>query len=1289
MTARDRKSKNMRWETVREESIRSQTERKITHSRRSFNSTPPNAPEKPSDRRLPPYEHVWYNETATAVSTKYSLMRRIKSEQNMSLADRNNPVGRRSEAAETKLHTKTQFVRIKPPGLPALFVVRLGIEPPTWNTRLVDSAHEDILRISMPHMRSDDILTELLSTCLKRIAIHSPKWQILSRDERTAFSIEEQSEWLKDCLINASTSDNPTYFCFEMWKQHSETDSERFQSVNQLLQNLFNQVNILTFNVPFCTVQMLLKTVGVCLLLLLQTMKNRLDKILCTEMADAHPDCGTSYRAYVTVIDSPESPSRTRSHWSPKLPRQCDTGSLIVCKGDLLPAEIVSVNLPCTPTMVITHDFDAKFPSIPLTESISSFDFTSEFWESSPVVHSAVPILAVSRQNLSDQEWLKRSRSSSLLISHQTLNDANADGLFDPLSGSATYRQKMVGEDRSAIYQKHEQLKHSCKNPWRHSAPEGLDRPQYFCLKLSLPAFPVYAEGNSLFQHSESCYRQHRPEGQKSIIVLDSSTMPQGDHLPSREVREQLGMQIIFIIIKAILAKTPNSMIQNSDCFLRSVSDPTISDQVQTFIDQAIAFTVTHTMITNLRGLPKELCQLVNSVPINVSLVIEKLLLQSLLAEDLLEPKKKSHELNLPGEYRINRSAKELVQRVSEVINVVLDEATSETEIGKNLARHVLRLAFPAVRVFVEQLLVQSDTRPLWNSRKRFSSQPELLYYQTALQEQQPLTWSTAVSSTIPLTHAIKPSRSSAELVASDLDSNRPAVWQSAEPAGIGYVCGKQTDRYSTSLTVKCRADIPSNLKQECLDQQESEQSNVATNLTRLLLDEKERNCLPLSGTNVENLSPQPLTNNEPSSPENVAGPYLSALSSRSEYVTDLENEYTSTASSSYTESVGRPEVEPRDMIEKASNISVQVLFDSPLGADQSICEMKVSSGQNELINPTLRGCGIADGNTVALCQNCSEQLLLCIKQNDCGSQLGYIPNNLFSQSMVDHSNTNISGRVESRQSRMSFMDQRPSTQNSVNTTHITDDPKKVDPPTRSNCVSAIRLDSDEEIPCEAGVRLIDENEVKVTLNHGANEQQITGSTPRQASCLPTDNQTSFVFNQRDAKMKQVSSCAADKANQKTNGNMREGTETRTNPSEWLGSARRKKAKSQHFIPSNISKVSNAQSNGDGLRIEVQYKKAPTCNKTAKYSLYTSDQRGGGKRQPIQKANPLGCDTGKENQRSSTPVCLDEASYTDSKPCTQANPHHSMDPFYSCLEELKDCLMRAESRLSKFLAIVC
>ncbi|KAA3682278.1 uncharacterized protein DEA37_0008808 [Paragonimus westermani] len=368
-------------------------------------------------------------------------------------------------------------------------------------------------------------------------------------------------------------------------------------------------------------------------------------------------------------------------------------------------------------------------------------------------------------------------------------------------------------------------------------------------------------------------------------------------------------------------------------------------------------------------------------------------------------------------------------------------------------------------------------------------------------------------------------------------------------------------------------------------------------------------------------------------------------------------------------------------MIEKASNTSVQVLFDSSLGADQSACQLEVSSGQNKLINPTLRGCGTADGNTVALCQNCSEQLLPCIKHADCGSRLGHIPTNLFIQPMVDHSNANSSGRVESRQSRMSFMDQRLSTQNSVNTTYIVDDPKKEDPPTRSNCVSAIRLDSNEEIFCEAGVRLIEENEIKVTLNHGANEQQITGSTLRQASYLPVDDQTSFVPNQRDAEMKQVSSYAADTANQKSNDNLKERTKKRTNLSERRGSALCTKAKSQHFIPSNMSKVSNAQSSGDGLRIDVQYNKAFTCSKTAKDSLYTSDPRGGEKRQPIQKLNPLGCDTGKENQQSSTPMCLNKASYTGSKPCTQTSPHHSVDLFYSCLEELREFLMRAESRL--------
>ncbi|KAF7232915.1 hypothetical protein EG68_06518 [Paragonimus skrjabini miyazakii] len=1284
MTVNGRESKNMRRETVREESVHSQTERNLRHSRKSFCSTPSNARAKPSDRRLLPHEHAWYNETVTAVSTKYSLMRRTKSEQNMSVADRNNPVGGQNKAADIIMHTRTKFVRIKPPRLPALFVVRLGTEVPTWNTRLVDSTHEDILRISMPHMTSDDIPTELLSACLERIAIHSPKWQTLSIDERTAFSIQEQLEWLKDCLVHASTADNSKYFCFEMWNQLSGTESEQFQSVNQLLQDLFNQVNALTFNIPFCTVRMVRKTVGVCLMLLLQTMKNRLDEILCTQMTGAHPSCSTSYHACVALDDSPESPSGTRSHWSSKFPKQYNPGSLIDSKGDLLPAEIVSVNLPCTPTMATTHDFDAKFTYSPLAKSISSFGLTSEFWESSPMVRPTVPILTVSHKTVDTQERLKRSRSSSPLVLRQTPSDANADRLFDLMSGPANCRQILVYEDRSTNYQEHEQLKHLCKNPWRHSTPEGLDRLQYYRLTFSPPTFLENAEGNSPFHYSDG---QRRPEDQKVITVLDSSTMPQGDHLPGHTVREQLGMQIISIIIKAILAKTHNSLIQCSECFSRSFSDPTVSDQVQTFVDQAIAITVTHTMNTNLRGSPTQLSQLVTSAPINVSLVMDKLLLHSLLAENFLEPRKKSLELNLPGECRIYQSAKELVQRVSKVINVVLNEETCETEIARNLTRHVLQLAFPAVRFAVKQLLMQSDTGPLWNSRKRFSSQPELLDNQTALlgQQQQPLTWSATVIPTIPLTQPVKASRSSTEPVASDLNLNSPVVLERAEPAEIGHACNRQTDRYSRSPAVNCRAEILLDSKQDCLNRQESMQPNVATNLTRPSLDAEERSCLLLSCADVEYISPQPLTHNELSSPEKMARRYLSVLSSRSEYVTDLENEYTSTTSSSYAEPVRRPEVKPRFMVEKACNISVQVVFGPSFGADQSTCQMKVSSGQNELTNSTLIEYGVDNSSAVTLCKNCSEQLLRCIKHTDCGSQIDYISNHLCIQSTVAHSNANTFDRVESRQSRVNFMDRRPSKQNSTNTTHITDDRKKLDPPTRSNCVSAIRLDSEEEMSYEVNAQLMDENETKVTVDDGANEHQLTGSTSRQAINLPAVNQTSFMPNEGDAEMKQVNLDTADKANRRENGNLKERTKTRTNPSEWRGPAFSKNNKTQRFIPSNLGKVSNTQSSGGGVRMKTQCNKASTWSKTPKGLPYMSNQksgqRGDKKCQPIPESNPLDCDTTKQDQESNIPKCLDEAFRINAKPYTQSSPHPSMDPFYSCLEELRECLMRAESRL--------
>ncbi|KAF6780488.1 hypothetical protein AHF37_00033 [Paragonimus kellicotti] len=1279
MTVNGRESKNMRWKTMCEESVHSQTERNLRHSRQSFCSTPSNARAKPSDRRLLPHEHALYNETLTAVSTKYSLMRRTKSEQNMSVADRNDADGGQNKTVDITLHTRTKFVRIKPPRLPALFVVRLGNEVPTWNTWLVDSTHEDILRIRTPHMASDDIPIELLSASLKRIAIHSPKWQILSTDERTAFSIEEQLEWLKDCLLHASTSDNPKYFCFETWKQHSETEGERFQSVNQLLQDLFNQVNALTFNIPFCTVQMVRKTVGVCLMLLLQTMKNRLDEILCTQMTGAHPSRSASYHACVALDDSPESPSGTRSQWSPKLPKQYNPGSLIDSKGDLLPAEIVSVNLPCTPIMATTHDFDAKCTSTPLAKSISSLGLTSEFWESSPVVRPTVPILTVSHHIVGDQERSKRSRSSSPLILRQTPSDSDTHRLFDLMSRPANCRQILVYEDRFTNCQDHEQSKHLCKNPWRHSTPEGLDRLQYYRLTFSPPTLPENAEENSLFQYSDI---QHRPEDQKAITVLDSSTMPQGDHLSGHTVREQLGMQIIFIIIKAILAKTQNSLIQCSDCFSRSVSDPTVSTQVQTFIDQTIAITVTHTMNTNLLGSPTQLSQLVTSAPINVSLVMDKLLLHSLLAEDFLEPRKESHELDLPGEYRINQSAKELVQRVSKVINVVLDEETSETEITRNLTRHVLRLAFPAVRFAVEQLLVQSDTRPLWNSRKRFNSQPDRLDHQTTLpeQQQQQLTWSTAVISTIPVTQPVEASRPSTEPVASDLNSNTPVVLERAEPTEIGHTCNGQADRYSRSPTVKCRADILLDLKQEWLDQQECKQPIVATNLTQLSLDAEERSCLLLSCTDVEYFSPQPLTHNELSSPEKIARRHLSVHSSRSEYVTDLENEYTSTTSSSYAEPVGRPEVKPKFMTEKACTISVQVVFGSPLGADQSACQMKVSSGQNELTNPTLRECVADNSSAVTLCKNCSEQLLRCIKYTDCGSQIGYISNHLYIQPTVAHSNANISDMVKSRQSRINFMNRRLTKQNSINMTHITDDPKKIDPPTRSNCVSAIRLDSEEEISYEVSAQLMDENETKVTVDH-----QPAGTTSRQANNLPAVNQTSFVSTQGDAEMKQVSLYTIDKANRRGNGNLRERTKTRTHPSEWRAPDVSRKNKTQRFIPSNMSKVSHTRSSDGGVRMMTQCNKASTCGKIPKDQFYIcnqkSDQRGDEMGQPTPELNPLDCDTSKQDQESSMPKCLGEAFRTSANPFTQTSPHRSMDPFYSCLEELRECLMRAESRL--------
>ncbi|KAF5396629.1 hypothetical protein PHET_10377 [Paragonimus heterotremus] len=1197
----------------------------------------------------------------------------------LSTGDRNNPVGGQNKAADIILHTGTKFVRIKPPRLPALFVVRLGIEVPTWNTGLVDGTHEDILQISMPDMKSDDIPTELLSTCLKRIAIHSPKWQILSIDERTAFSIEEQLEWLKDCLVHASTSDNSKHFCFELWKQQSETESERFQSVTQLLQGLFNQVNALTFNIPFCTVQMVRKTVGVCLMLLLQTMKNRLDEILRTQMTS------TSYHACVALDDSPESPSGTRSRWSSKFPKQYNPDSLIDTNGELLPAEIVSVNLPCTPTMAATQDFEAKFTSSPFAKSISSFGLTSEFWESSPVVRPTVPTLTVSHYIVGDQKRLKRSRSSSPLVLHHIRSDANADRLFDLMSGPANCRQTLVNEDRSTNYQKHEQFKHLCKIPWRHSTPEGLDHLQYYRLTFSPPTLPENAEENSLFHYSD---RQHRPEDQKAIIVLDSSTMPQGDHLPGYTVREQLGVQIISIIIRAILAKTRNSLIQCSDCFSRSVSDPSVIGQVQTFIDQAIAITVTHTMNTNLRGSPAQLSQLVTSAPINVSLVMDKLLLYSLLAEDFLEPKKKSHEFNLPGEYRINQSAKELVQRVSKVINVVLDEETSETEITRNLTRHVLRLAIPAVRFAVEQLLVQSDTRPLWNSRKRFSSQPELLDHQTALsrQQHQPLTWSTTVIPTISLTQPVKASKSPTEPVASDLNSNSPMALERAESADIGHVCSRQTGRYSRSPAVQCRADTLLDSKQECLDQQGFKQPNDATNPTRLSLDAEELSCLLLSCADVEYLSPQPLTHNELSSPEKMARRYLSVLSSRSEYVTDLENEYTSTTSSSYVEPVRRPEVKPKFVSGETCKISVQVVFGSSLGTDQSACQIKVSSGQNVLTNSTLVDYGADNSSTVTLCKNCSEQLLRCIKHTDCGSQIGYTSNRLYIQSTVAHSNANIFDRVESRQSRVNFMDRRPSKQNSVNTTHITDHPKNIDPPTRSNCVSAIRLNSEEEeISYEVNAQLMDENEAEVTVNYGANEHQLTGSPPRQAFNLPAVNQTSFVSTQGDAEMKPVSLYTADKSNRRENGNRRERTKTRTNPSEWRRPALSKKNKAQHFSPSNMSKVPNTQSSVGGVRMMVQCNKASTCSKIPKGQLYMSnrksDHKGDEKGQPTPELNPLDCDASKQDQDLSMPKCLDETFLTSANPCTQPSSHPSMDPFYSCLEELRECLVRAESRL--------